>query len=282
MGRRKVRTSPYHAQTNKQVEWAHQMLMYMIGELCRIWKANLPKHLSELVHAYNLTRLAITRYIPYYLMFRCWLCLPVNSFFPMVRGMRKHQHVYHYIAELCEWLWEAFKKAQVQSMSEAKRQKQHYNRKVNAISLEPGALVLAKANACRGRRKEKDQWEGGGPYKVEHQVVEDIPSYLMKNQQTGCLWVLHQNWLFLIAPTEGIPLCMIVWAKQASCTMTTLEEQTPEESETEKVPQSVSCLSLAQCQTGETPLGSVNRRLCAVIRIFPRASLLDKGVKSLM
>ena len=33
MGIQKVRTSPYHAQTNRQVEWAHQMLMQMIGKL---------------------------------------------------------------------------------------------------------------------------------------------------------------------------------------------------------------------------------------------------------
>ena len=29
----KVRTSPYQAQTNRQAEWAHQMLMHMISEI---------------------------------------------------------------------------------------------------------------------------------------------------------------------------------------------------------------------------------------------------------
>ena len=33
MGTQKVRTSPYHAQTDRQVEQAHQTLMYMIGKL---------------------------------------------------------------------------------------------------------------------------------------------------------------------------------------------------------------------------------------------------------
>ena len=33
MGIQKVRTLPYHAQTNRQVEWAHQMLMHMIGKI---------------------------------------------------------------------------------------------------------------------------------------------------------------------------------------------------------------------------------------------------------
>ena len=65
-------------------------------------------------------------------------------------GMKKCQHVDHYIARLCEWLQKAFKEAQVQSTSEAERQKWYYDRKANAISLEPGDLVLAKVDAYRG------------------------------------------------------------------------------------------------------------------------------------
>ena len=128
------------------------------------------------------------------------------------------------------------------------------------------------------RRKVKDWWKEE-PYKVECQVAEGIPSYLMRNQQTGHSWVLHQNWLFLITPTEGTPLCMIVHAKWARCTTTTLEKQILEKSETEEAPQSANCLSPTQHQTGETPLGWLNRKLHAFICIFPRASLLDKGWK---
>ena len=90
MGIWKVRTSPYHAQTNRQVEWAHQMLMHMIGKLSKDQKADWPKHLPELVHAYNSTRLAITRYSPHYLMFGHRACLPINFYFPMIWGIEKH------------------------------------------------------------------------------------------------------------------------------------------------------------------------------------------------
>ena len=72
---------------------------------------------------------------------------------------------------------------------------------------------------------------------------------------------------------------MIICAKWARSTTTTLEEQTPEESETEEVPQSPNCPLPNQCQTGETPLGWVNRKLHAFIWMFPRASLVDKGWK---
>ena len=171
----------------------------------------------------------------------------------MIRGTQKHQCVDHYINELCEGRWEAFKETQVQSTSEAERQKQHYDRKANAISLELGDMVLAKADTYGGRRKLKNWWEKE-PYEVDHQVVESIPSYLVKNQ-----WI-----------------SMAVQVKWARWTTTTLEEQT-QKSETEEAPQSVNCLSLAQHQTGKTPLGWVNRRLCAFIQIFPRASWIDKG-----
>ena len=55
----------------------------------------------------------------------------------------------------------------MQSTSEAEKQKQSYDRKANAVSLEVGDLVLAKANAYKGKRKVKDQWEEE-PYEVEH------------------------------------------------------------------------------------------------------------------
>ena len=196
----------------------------------------------------------------------------------MIRGMKKHHCVDLYISELCEWPQKAFQEVEVQSTSEAERQKQYYHRKANAISMEPGDLVLAKANAYKGKRKMKDWWEEE-PYELECQVAEGVPSYLMKNQQIGYSWVLHQNWLFIITPTVGTPLCMVMQSKWEGCTTTTLEKQTPEESETEETPQSVNCLLLAQHQTDETPLGWVNRKLHAFFWMFPGVSLLEQGWK---
>ena len=55
---------------------------------------------------------------------------------------------------------------------------------------------------------------------------------------------------------------MVVQAKQARCTNTALEEQTPEGSETEEVPQSVNCPSLAQHQTGNSSGTGEQETLC--------------------
>ena len=69
LGVQQLWTMPYHPQTNGLVERSHQMIMCMIGKLGEDKKADWPSHLAEIVHAYNATRSAVTRYSPHYLMF---------------------------------------------------------------------------------------------------------------------------------------------------------------------------------------------------------------------
>ena len=65
----KASPSLYHPHTNGQVEQAHQTLMLMIGKLSKDQKADWPKNLPELVHAYNSMILAVMGYSLHYLMF---------------------------------------------------------------------------------------------------------------------------------------------------------------------------------------------------------------------
>ena len=106
------------------------MPICMIGKLSNDQKVDWPKHLPELVHANKSTRSAITRYNPHYLMFRCQQHIPIDFYFPTIRGTEKHQLVDYFIAELHEQLQEAFKEAQVKSTSEVEIQKQYYNRRL--------------------------------------------------------------------------------------------------------------------------------------------------------
>ena len=68
-------------------------------------------------------------------------------------------------------LWEV----QAQSTAEAHQQKQYYDRKIGAVNLRPGDLVLVKADAWKGKRKMKDRWEEE-TYDVVCQFMADIPS----------------------------------------------------------------------------------------------------------
>ena len=117
---------------------------------------------------------------------------------------------------------------------------------------------------------------------MECWIAKGIPSYLMKDQQTGCSQGFHQNQLILITPIMGAPLCTGVQAEQTRCITTVLEEPTQRVSENEKVLQSAKCLPLAQHQTGKTPLGQVNRKLLVFLGTFSGALLARPSMKSSM
>lgn len=67
-GLKKLRTTPYHPQTNSQCERFNSTLINMIGTLPLEAKSQWPQHIPTLVHAYNCTRSNATGYSPYYLL----------------------------------------------------------------------------------------------------------------------------------------------------------------------------------------------------------------------
>ena len=81
-GVQKLRTSPYHAQTNGQVEWIIQTIIRMIGKLEQDKKAHWSEHLPEMLSAYNGTHSAVTGYSPYLLLFGRKARIPVDYLFP--------------------------------------------------------------------------------------------------------------------------------------------------------------------------------------------------------
>ena len=84
-GVQKLRTSPYHAQTNGQVERMNQTIIRMIGKLEEEKKACWSEHLPEQLMAYNTTHSAVTGYSPYYLLFGRRPRIPVDYLFPTLR-----------------------------------------------------------------------------------------------------------------------------------------------------------------------------------------------------
>ena len=85
LGVKKLWTMAYHPQTNGLVERLHQTIMTMIRKLGKDKKADWPGHLAEIVHTYNATHSAMTRYSLHYLMFGWRTRLPVNFYFPTSR-----------------------------------------------------------------------------------------------------------------------------------------------------------------------------------------------------
>ena len=83
-------------------------------------------------------------------------------------------------------------------------QKQYYNQKIGAVGLKSGNIILIKADTFQGKRKIKDRWEDK-PHEVECQITTDVPLYEVKDQ-SGNSYILHCNWLLLVASEAGIPL----------------------------------------------------------------------------
>ena len=126
------------------------------------------------------------------------------------------------------------------------------------MDLKPGNLVLAKADAFKGKRKIKDRWEDK-PHKVVHQIAMDVPSYEVTNQCRQ-LRILHHNQL-LVASEHSIPLCVGVCHAWERCTCPTPVKPTPQGSESEITPWVDSGLVTTQSQASKTFLGLINGKL---------------------
>ena len=113
--------------------------------------------------------------------------LPVDFVFPTVgsseapTGEASTRKVDTYVASVRDQLRSTLREVQAQSTAEARQQKRYYNRKVGAVNLKPGDLVLVKADAWKGKRKIKDRWDEE-TWEVSWQVVTDMPSYEVMNQ----------------------------------------------------------------------------------------------------
>ena len=96
-GVQKLRTSPYHPQTNGQCGWFNSTLLNMLGTLTPEQKKDLKTYVPSMVHAYNCTRHAATGYSPYYLLFGREPRLPIDVEFGLKRGNQKFPLVSPYM-----------------------------------------------------------------------------------------------------------------------------------------------------------------------------------------
>ena len=205
-GVQKLRTSPYHAQTNGQVERMNQTIICMIGKLEEDKKACWSKHLPELLLAYNATCSTVTRYSPYYLLFGRRSRIPVDYLFPTLHDSPHQTKMEVSVAAMQKRLKEAFVVARCLTSEEAAKQCHYYDCKAGAVALQPGDVVMVHTNGFVGKWKVKDRWEDGG-FIVESQL-EDWPIYRVKcptsdDKQKPKYWILHRNHLLLVTNEDA-------------------------------------------------------------------------------
>ena len=209
-GVQKLRTSPYHAQTNGQVERMNQMIIHMISKLEEDRKACWSEHLPELLLAYNATCSAVTGYSPYYLLFGRRPRIPVDYLFPTLRDSPHKTKMEVSVVAMQKRLKEAFTVARCLTSEEVARQCCYYDRKAGAVALQPGDIVMVCTDGFVGKWKVKDRWEDRG-FIVESQL-EDWPVYKVKcptsdARQKPKYLILHRNRRLLITDEDasGIP-----------------------------------------------------------------------------
>ena len=178
-----------------------------------------------------------------------------------------------YIASVRDQLRSTLREAQAQSTTEACQQKWYYDRKIGAVNLKPGNLVLVKADAWKGKKKikyrcDEETWE------VSQQITADVPSYKVMNQHRWSQ-VLHQNQLLLIASEVGIPLCMGSHHTWNRCTSPTPCKTTSLGGDEEMMPQEQDGKAVTQQPTSKVSLGWKNRKLWLGLWMSTRASSED-------
>ena len=125
----KLRTLPYHAQTNGQVEHMNQTIIHMIGKLEEDRKACWSEHLPELLMAYNATHSAVTGYSPYYLLFSRRPRIPVDYLFPTLCDSPHQTKMEVSVAAMQKRLKEAFTVVRCLTSEEVARQCCYYDPK---------------------------------------------------------------------------------------------------------------------------------------------------------
>ena len=141
-GVQKLRTSPYHAQTNGQVERMNQTIIHMIGKLEEDKKACWSKHLPELLMAYNATCSAVTGYSPYYLLFGRRPRIQVDYLFPTLHDSPHQTKMEVSVVAMQKRLKEAFAVARHLTSEEAAKECHYYDHKAGAVALQPGDVVM--------------------------------------------------------------------------------------------------------------------------------------------
>ena len=203
LGIEKIRTTPYHPQSNGQVERTHQTLMRMIGKLDDERLKNWPSHLGSITHAYNSTRSQITGYSPYYLMFGRRPRLPIDLIFPTARREVITKDIDQYVAVLYDRLRDAVNKARLNADHEAQRQKRVYDKRAGAVELRPGDRVLIRLDAYIGmRRKLKNRWSSE-LHTVVRRVADDVPTYVV--ERNGRQQTIHRARLLLWLAEDDEP-----------------------------------------------------------------------------
>ena len=194
-GVKKLRTTPYHPQSNGQCERFNSTFCNTLGTLSDEEKSDWKPHLDCMTHAYNCTKHVSTTYSPYYLMFGRHPRLPIDVEFGLHKpNCSDNCSKTRYIQKLRRRLNYAHKEASKYSSEQAQKYKASYNKSVKGPQLQVNDLVLVKIVAHKARHKIQDKWESE-EYTVFEQPIPGTPVYRIRPVTGTKVRALHRNLL---------------------------------------------------------------------------------------
>ena len=145
----------------------------MLHTLLEKFKTSWKDHVGKLSYAFNNTRLAITGYSHYYLLFVRSSCLPVDLLFNVSRKEKESASRPQYIKNCKGTLLEALNIASRNAHAKAKSGTLQYNRKFHSTALGPGDRVLLR-----------NLIKLGGPGKIRSHWKQDVYTVVKRQSES--------------------------------------------------------------------------------------------------
>ena len=150
MGTKKLRTSPYHTQTNGQCERFNSNLISMLGMMPPECKSDWKGSIGALVHAYNCTQNSAMGFSPYSLMYGRQPQLPIDITLGLTQKSITAPTSTKYVQKLRECIRWAHRKVDILQQKEAWCNKHNYDKQSKAASLRTEDMVLVCVTTFKG------------------------------------------------------------------------------------------------------------------------------------
>lgn len=167
MGVVKTRTSPYHPQSDGQVERFNRTLLAMLSQWTEN-EAEWDEHLESVMLAYRSAKHSSTGFTPYFLMFGREVRLPIELEWgvPDVQMGIGQRREGEYVRRLREGLEKAHNLTRQRLGSAHLRQKEQYDRRCHGAPFEEGERVWLHVPATKRGKCRKFHRPWVGPFQV--------------------------------------------------------------------------------------------------------------------
>ena len=192
----KLRTTPYHPQTNGLCERMNRTLLHMFRTLPETMKTQWPSMVNKMTHAYNCTKHSTTGFTPFRLMFGREATLPID----LILGLINHEEDMGSYSKLAKKWDDQLKQAYAIVRKNMKDRQDvnasQCNRKPLLMPLMVGDRVLVKNTETGGPGKLRSYWEQD-VYEVlaKKGDLEVVLEVRKENNPKARRRVIHRNML---------------------------------------------------------------------------------------